>query len=176
MAGNSGSKLGAAAVAVTMLVAASHGKHHGHGVMASLLSSASSALDSGGHNLSTRSGWARAFLAAIGEPVTRCNRKTVVQWELREGGGFGNQAANNPLNVNPGAGAGWPGYNATGAWAFPDPQTGLDYTVRTIRNGNYRAVLDALSRGNDPQGVVGAIVASPWAGSHYGWSWTAPAC
>ena len=175
MASSSGGKLGAAAVAVVMLVAGSHGKHH-HGGIAELLTSASSVLDSGGHNLNTRSGWARAFLAATGEPVTRCNRRVVVQWELREGGGFGNQAENNPLNVNPGPGAGWPGYSATGAWAFPDPQTGLDYTVATIRNGNYGPVLDALSNGNDPQGVADAIVASPWAGSHYGWSWTAPAC
>lgn len=172
----SNGRLGIAAVAVTMMLAASHGHHHGGNPLVSLMSSASSVLDSGGHNLNTRSGWARAFLAAAGEPVTRCNRRVVVQWEIREGGGFGNQAANNPLNVNPGPGAGWPGYNATGAWAFPDPQTGLNYTVQTIRNGNYGPVLDALSQGNDPQGVVNAIVASPWAGSHYGWSWPAPAC
>jgi hypothetical protein len=153
---------------------ASHAPHgHGHGVVASLMSSASSVLDGGGHNLGTRRGWARAFLAAIPEPVTRCNVNTVVAWEHAEGGGFGNQAANDPLNVNPGPGAGWPGYPAIGAWAFPDPQTGLDYTVQTVRLGYYSGVRAALSAGNDPQGVCDAIMASPWAGSHYNGALTA---
>lgn len=163
---------GVAVVAAVMLAAAAHGSHHhGHGVFASLMSSASSVLDGGGHNLGTRRGWARAFLAAIPEPVTRCNVNAVVAWEHAEGGGFGNQALNDPLNVNPPAGTPWPGYHAIGAWAFPDPQTGLDYTVQVVRN--YPGIRAALSAGNDPQGVCDAIMASPWAGSHYNGTLTA---
>lgn len=168
---SSGGKVGIAAVAVVMLVTGSHGKHHGHGLLPQLLSSASSVLDTGSHNLGTRRGWARAFLSAIPEPVTRCNVNAVVAWETAEGGGFGNQAANNPLNLNPGAGAGWPGYNAIGAWAFPDPRTGLHYTVTTVRQ--YPGILAALAQRNDPQGVADAIMASPWAGSHYNGALTA---
>jgi CubicO group peptidase (beta-lactamase class C family) len=165
---------GVAVVAAVMLAAAAHGSHHhGHGVLASLMSSASTVLDGGSHNLGTRRGWARAFLAAIPEPVTHCNVHAVVAWEHAEGGGFGNQAENNPLNVNPGPGAGWPGYSATGAWAFPDPQTGLDYTVQTVRLGYYDGIRAALAAGNDPQGVCDAIMASPWAGSHYNGALTA---
>ena len=166
-------KAGVVAVAAMMLVAGSHGKHHSHGVIASLLSSTSSVLDSGGHNLNTRSGWARAFLAAIPEPVTRCNVNAVVAWEHAEGGGFGNQAAYDPLNTNPGPGAGWPGYPAIGAWAFPDAQTGLSYTVQTVRLGYYDGVRAAMAQGNNPQGVCDAIMASPWAGSHYNGALTA---
>jgi hypothetical protein len=67
----------------------------------------------------------------------------------------------------------WPGYNATGAWAFPDAQTGLRYTVSTLNNGNYGAILSALRAGNNAQAVMNAIQASPWAASHYGYSLTA---
>ena len=165
---------GVVAVAAVMLVAAAHGNsHHGHGGVMSLLSSASSVLDGGGHNLGTRRGWARAFLAGIPEPVTRCNVNAVTAWERAEGGGFGNQAENNPLNINPGAGAGWPGYNAIGAWAFPDPGTGLSYTIQTVRLGYYSGIRAALAQGNDPQGVCDQIMASPWAGSHYNGALTA---
>lgn len=118
--------------------------------------------------LATRPQWARAFLAAIPEPVTTCNLSAVIEWETREGGGFGNQAQNNPLNVNPGPGTPWPGYPATGAWAFPAARTGLAYTVQTIRNGNYPGILAALAAGNSAQAVCDAIMASPWASSHYG--------
>ena len=65
------------------------------------------------------SGWARGLLAADGLPQTSCNMSAVLEWEAREGGGFGNQAHYNPLNVNPGPGAGWPGYPAIGAWPIP---------------------------------------------------------
>lgn len=174
----SSNKAGTIAVAAVMLIAgvkgnAGHDVAHaataaGHAAHAA--TQAVGAAVSG--NLNTRRGWAKKFLAAIPEPVTRRNVCFVMEWELREGGGFGNQAENNPLNVNPGAGAGWPGYNATGAWAFPDPRTGLNYTVQTIRNGNYGAILGALGQGDDPQGAANALMNSPWAGSHYGWDWT----
>lgn len=136
------------------------GAHHGGIIPAQLLS-----LGSG--SLSTHSGWAKAFLAADGKPLTKCNRNAVVAWEYAEGGGFGNQAQNNPLNVNPPYGTGWPGYHATGAWAFPDAETGLRYTVATIRNGSYQGIQDALRAGDDAQAVCNAIMASPWAASHY---------
>lgn len=115
----------------------------------------------------SRAAWAQAFLNGIPEPVTACNLNAVVAWETREGGGFGNQAAGNPLNVNPGPGTPWPGKPAIGAWAFPDAATGLAYTVRTIRNGYYGGILAALHSGHSAQGVLDAVMASPWAQSHY---------
>lgn len=147
--------------------AATHHHHHGH---PSLLSVTPPLTGTG---LGTRPGWARAFLRAIPEPRTACNLSAVVAWETREGGGFGNQAAFNPLNVNPGPGAPWPGYSAIGAWAFPDAGTGLTYSVRTILNGNYGGILGALHAGNSAQAVCDAIMASPWAASHYDGTLTA---
>jgi hypothetical protein len=144
--------------------------HHGHGLTAVL---DSIQAPPSGAAYGSREAWARAFLRAIPEPRTACNRSAVVAWETAEGGGFGNQAAHDPLNVNPGPGAGWPGYPATGAWAFPDDATGITYTVRTIRNGNYGGILSALSAGDDAQAVCDAIMASPWAASHYSGSLTA---
>jgi hypothetical protein len=120
-----------------------------------------------GSDPGTPPGWARALLAADRLPVTSCNLSAVTAWERAEGGGFGNQAAYNPLNVNPGAGAGWPGHPAIGAWAFPDAATGLRYTVATLNNGYYGGILAALRRGNSAQAVCDAIMASPWAASHY---------
>lgn len=146
-----------------------HHHHHGGGIAADLASIGSS-------KLSTRDSWARALLRADGLPRTSCNVTAVVTWELHEGGGFGNQAAFNPLNVNPGPGAGWPGYNATGAWAFPDPRTGLRYTVATLNNGSYGPVLSALRDGSSAQAVLTAVEDSPWAGSHYGYNLSAPPC
>ena len=155
------------AVAIGVALAGAH--KHGGIIPAQLLS-----LGSG--NLNTHGGWAKAFLAADGMPVTRCNRNAVVAWEYAEGGGFGNQAEYNVLNVNPGPGAGWPGYNATGAWAFPDAETGLKYTVATIRNGDYQGIQDALKAGDNAQAVCNAIMASPWAASHYSGDYISATC
>lgn len=165
MSGGGVKLVAAAAIALAM---ASGIKHHGHGggIHVSLDSISAS-------KLGTRDSWARSLLRAEGLPRTSCNVNAVTEWELAEGGGFGNQAANNPLNVNPGPGAGWPGYNATGAWAFPDAATGLRYTVRTLNNGNYGGILSALQAGNNAQAVMNAIQASPWAASHYGYGLTA---
>lgn len=163
--GGGGKILVIGAIALAM---ASGVKHHGHGgILADLTS-----FGSGG-NLSTPAGWAHALLKDEGFPRTSCNMNAVTTWERFEGGGFGNQAAFNPLNVNPGAGAGWPGYNATGAWAFPDAQTGLRYTIKTLNNGNYGGIIAALQAGDNAQAVCNAIMASPWAASHYNGGLTA---
>lgn len=140
--------------------------HHGH-------APAGLPFIGGGTSLDTHAGWARGLLAADRLPQTGCNVSAVLEWEAREGGGFGNQAHYNPLNVNPGPGAGWPGYNATGAWAFPDAATGLRYTVATLNNGYYGGILAALRAGNSAQAVCNAIMASPWAASRYGGTLTA---
>ena len=157
-----------AAVVIVVAAAAASGNHK---TVAGAVHHAGASLTSivvpGNSDLNNPDGWAKALLAADSLPVTSCNFNAVTEWERREGGGFGNQAAYNPLNVNPGPGAGWPGYAATGAWAFPDAATGLRYTVATLNNGDYGGVLAALRAGNSAQAVCDAIMASPWAASHY---------
>lgn len=164
----------AAAVGIGLAIAGGmKHPHHGHGHGGSASANLTSVA---GANLSTRDSWARALLRADGLPRTSCNVAAVVTWELAEGGGFGNQARFNPLNVNPGAGAGWPGSNAIGAWAFPDAATGLTYTVQTLNNGNYGAIISALRNGTSDQAVLTAVENSPWAASHYGFGLNAPPC
>ena len=159
----------AVVVAGIMASGVSHGHGHGGGgIFAHFTAAHTSGLD-------TRGGFARALLRAEHAPVNGPNMCAVITWEAHEGGGFGNQAAYNPLNVNPGPGAGWPGYNAIGAWAFPDAQTGFRYTVATLNNGYYPGIRAALHRGSSAQDVLNAIEASPWAASHYGGSLT-PSC
>lgn len=142
--------------------AAAHRHHHGAGMP---IPAAPAAI------AWSRPAWARALLRGIPEPVTTCNLSAVVAWEVAEGGGFGNQASFDPLNLNPPAGTPWPGHAAIGAWAFPDARTGLAYTVQVIRS--YGAILAALQAGNDAQAVCDAIMASPWAQSHYNGQLTA---
>lgn len=159
-----------AAVAVVLIAAGGKtAAAHGHAIPAV---TARIVIPDGG-SLATPAGWASALLAADSLPQTSCNLSAVTEWEAREGGGFGNQAAFNPLNVNPGPGAGWPGYSAIGAWAFPDAATGLRYTVQTLNNGDYGGILAALRAGNSAQAVCDAIENSPWAGSHYDYDLTA---
>jgi len=164
-----------AAAVGTVLAFASHaaGHHHGlHGVLDSVPSPPSVSSLPAGIGTS-RLAWAKALLREIPEPNTACNRAAVVAWETREGGGFGNQAKNDPVNLNPRPGTPWPGHHVKGAWAFPTPADGLHYTVLTILNGNYGGILAALHRGKDAQAVANAIENSPWAQSHYGYSLTA---
>lgn len=159
-----GAKLAIAAGVALVMASGAHSG--GHGILSELTSSAVPASIA-----YSRTAWAHAFLADIPEPETPANLCSVVTWETREGGGFGNQAANNPLNLNPGSGAGWPGSPAIGAWAFPDAPTGLAYTVRVVRS--YPGILAALHRGDSAQSVLNAVMASPWAASHYGGTLTA---
>ena len=163
-----------AAVMASAANAAGHDRHHHgqHGQLDSVPNPPSVSSLPAGIGTS-RLAWTKAFLREIPEPVTTCNKDAVVAWETAEGGGFGNQASNNPLNVNPPAGTPWPGYHANGAWAFPTADDGLHWTVLTIRNGNYGGILGALHQGNDAQAVADAIENSPWAQSHYGYALTA---
>jgi hypothetical protein len=152
---------GAAVLALGAAGTATHAPPHHHHARAVSIPAAPSAI------AWSRAAWAQAFLRRIPEPVTICNLSAVVAWETREGGGYGNQASFDPLNVNPGPGTPWPGHPAIGAWAFPDAAAGLAYTVRTIRNGYYGGILAALHAGDSAQAVLNAVMASPWAQSHY---------
>jgi hypothetical protein len=162
-----------AVVVIVAVAAASSGHKAVAGAVHHTGASLTSIVVPGNSDLNNPDGWAHALLAALDDPQTSCNFNAVTEWEAREGGGFGNQAAYNPLNTNPGPGAGWPGYSAIGAWAFPDAATGLRYTVMVLNNGDYGAILAALRAGNNAQAVCDAIENSPWAASHYDYTLTA---
>jgi hypothetical protein len=113
-----------------------------------------------------RTGFAVAVLNGLDVKATTPDVDAMDVWEAAEGGGFGNQAANNPLNINPGT-APWPGHPADGAWAFPSLRDGIDYTIIYLHYSNYTGILAALRNGTSEHAVLYAIVTSPWASSHY---------
>ena len=114
----------------------------------------------------TRAAWAQDVLRAARLPLTAANVSAIVIWTACEGGGWGNQATYNPLNLNPGN-ARWPGHPADGAWAFPTWQDGVNETAVYLWMPNFAGIRAALQRGNSKHAIFLAIVESPWAGSHY---------
>lgn len=91
----------------------------------------------------------------------------IYDWELAEGGG----GANNPLNQGPVPGH--PELTTTGsqygggAADFASVQAGLQGTLDYLNMPAYSGIKAALEAG-DPAGARSALIASPWAASHYG--------
>lgn len=121
--------------------------------------------DGGGKN--TAKQWAESLLTGIGAPVTPDNVQVVYDWEVSEGGG----GKYNPLNQGPVPGH--PELTTTGqqygggAADYASWQAGLTGAVDYLNMQSYVAVKQALKAG-DATGARAAIIASPWAGSHYG--------
>lgn len=105
-----------------------------------------------------RTRWSVALLDALGAPVTKENLRALSAWI----GAEANTArAHNPLATTMGA-PGAVALNDHGVKGYPDALTGIDATVRTLRNGSYDAVLLALAVGDSAERVVHAVAASPW--------------
>ena len=105
--------------------------------------------------------WARALLVAMRLPVTADNVAAITAWEMAEGGHWYNTAFYNPLNTTqsmPGATV----FNSVGVKAYTSWKQGLEASVKTLKNGYYGGIIDALRRGNDSTAVAAAVGASPW--------------
>lgn len=105
--------------------------------------------------------FAQALLATLGEPVTDANVQAVTAWEAQEGGNWHNNATYNPLNTTlpePGSST----INSAGVRAYTSWDQGMQATVSTLQEGSYSGILSAMSGGQDAQGVVNAILQSPW--------------
>lgn len=114
-------------------------------------------------------GWAQQFLTALGAPVTPGNVQFVYDWEKSEGGG----GKYNPLNTGPVSQH--PEWTTTGeqfgggAADYTSWDTGIMgpvYYLQHYQQGTYSKILTSL-RNNDPVGARAALIASPWAASHY---------
>ena len=118
------------------------------------------------------SGWEQQLLRALGVPVTKTNVSSLAEWQRREGG----TAAFNPLNTTqPAPGAG--NYNSVGVRNYRSLQQGLNATVRTLRNGRYDDILQALGS-NQPLGSqqsLGVWGTGTWSGKNKGAPAAAPA-
>lgn len=111
-------------------------------------------------------GWAERLLDAIGAPKSAGNIQFVYDWELAEGGG----GKFNPLNQGPVPGH--PELTSTGqqfgggAADFVSWDAGITGAADYLNMNNYKRILSSL-RANDPVGARSALIASPWAASHY---------
>ena len=105
--------------------------------------------------------WANVLLRRLKIKPTGANTRALVGWVNAEGGNWHNDARYNPLNTT----QGMPGAGNTGTQGnikvYRDWNQGIDATVKTLRNGKYGAILQAL-KGNDPTAVARAIQGSPW--------------
>lgn len=112
-------------------------------------------------------GWAQQLLTKLGAPVTPGNVQFIYQWEKAEGGG----GKYNPLNQGPVAGH--PELTTTGsqygggAADFASWEAGLQGAYDYLHYGHYAGVLNGLMN-NNPAAARAALIASPWAASHYG--------
>lgn len=108
--------------------------------------------------------FATAVLQGLGAPASASNLQFFYAWMAAEGG-HTNGALYNPLNTTQ---EGYGGSNAVGnVKAYPNMQAGVQATIQTLQNGYYTNVVDALKSGNGA-GARNAVIASPWAASHYG--------
>lgn len=111
--------------------------------------------------------WAKDLLSGIGAPTSDANVQVVYDWEVSEGAG----GAYNPLNQGPVPGH--PELTTTGsqygggAADYASWQAGLQGAVDYLNMGNFQSIKKSLVAG-DAASARAAIIASPWAGSHYG--------
>lgn len=110
--------------------------------------------------------WAVDFLAALGAPQSPGNVQFVYDWELAEGGG----GKFNPLNQGPVPGqaslTSTGSQYGGGAADFVTYQAGIQGAVDYLHMANFSKIAGALQN-NDPVAARAALIASPWAASHY---------
>lgn len=94
-------------------------------------------------------------------PLTAANLTGLVAWETGEGGGFGNEAENNPLNTTLPYARSWP-INYANVQSYATEQDGLMATWETLTNGDYGVVLSCLANSAPPAGLAEAIGSTPW--------------
>jgi outer membrane protein assembly factor BamD len=108
----------------------------------------------------------KAILKGIGAPITDENMKFFYAWRQAEGG----KAKNNPFNTTQ------PKPNSTfynclkkgisgcksGVRNYMSSRDGIDATVKTIKNGRYQNIIDALKSGDSAEKAAQALKSSPW--------------
>jgi hypothetical protein len=100
-------------------------------------------------------------LSAIGAPVTERNLHACIAWQVAEGG----TAQWNPWNTTQPA-HGSTDYNSAHVKNYPDRETGIAATVRTLTNGYYPKILAEFRAGSHGLHVCLAVDASVWGTKH----------
>lgn len=104
---------------------------------------------------------ALAQLNYSGLPVSDNNVKSMVVWAVSENA-LGNGAAWNIWDTEEGGEPGEGDFNRAGVKNYPDIQEGMDAFNRTLRNGDYEAIIQALSRSAPPAETANLIYNSSW--------------
>jgi hypothetical protein len=116
--------------------------------------------DSGG--TWTQQNWATAVLTDAGLPVTQNNINNIMRWMVAEEPANNWFDRNNPLNASLGTTA------SDGTASYTNLATGASYTAKMIQQSNMSGIYQALQSDGTPDAFSAAVVASPWASSHYG--------
>jgi hypothetical protein len=98
-----------------------------------------------------------AILRGIGAPPSSEALTFFRAWRQAEGG----TARYNPFNTTqrmPGSEA----YNRVGVQHYPSARVGVDATVKTLLNGRYTALVQAIREGRSARAMADALAASPW--------------
>lgn len=101
--------------------------------------------------------WAKDFLTAGGYPTTEANIRAIKAWQQAEG----TTAAHNPLATTQSA-TGATDFNHIGVKNYTNYNQGIDATLHTVKQQNFKGISDALMAGNDPYAVGSAIANSNW--------------
>lgn len=108
----------------------------------------------------TRLDWARDLVSRMRARDSFEVLSFVVAWERAEGGHFVASSMYNPLNTTMDA-EGAVVINSHGVKSYPDYETGMDATLRTIYLSYYTGVVAGMEAG-DGQGALTALIESPW--------------
>ncbi|MCU1476874.1 MAG: hypothetical protein JWQ64_1567 [Subtercola sp.] len=113
---------------------------------------------------STNKDWAALVLVDGGWPTTDNNVTVILQWMDSENSPQSWWLRNNPLNNGYGSGGG------AGFGSYPELVTAArDAAINLSQNSVYTEIIADFAASAPVSTTVGAIEASPWASSHYGY-------
>jgi hypothetical protein len=106
----------------------------------------------------TRQGFAKRVLNALDMKAEWRREAALLAWMQAEGG----DAKNNPLNTTQRM-KGSSDYNSVHVQNYPDLETGVTATVKTLRSSGhgYEYIIDRLEHGT-PREILQAVAASSW--------------
>lgn len=103
--------------------------------------------------------WAQTVLTDAGLPTTDNNVLNITRWMVSEEPASNWFHNNNPLNINAGG---------SGSDSFSSLNASAAATANYLKMSNYTGIYQALANNAGWSTFSAAVVASPWAASHYG--------
>ena len=110
----------------------------------------------------TASDWASQVLSDLGAPVSQNNINNILHWMVAEEPGSDWFDRNNPLNSSLNTGS------SDGTGSYGSLSDAAQATAQMIQQSNMSGIHQALSSDASLDSFSAAVVASPWAASHYG--------